>query len=174
MRTPRALVPLLLAGLLFAACGNRPAPAAWAASVCTALTPWRAEISSLTERTERQMNAATTPAQAKENLVRLLRGAEEASEAARARVAAAGVPDVDNGEEISRSFVESLAGARNAYQHARVAVEAAAVEDPSAFYAEVEAAMNTLNEEYGRSALDTTRMHSVQLRQAFDEVPECR
>ena len=70
--------------------------------------------------------------------------------------------------------MESLAGARNAYGRARVAVEAAAVDDPSAFYAEVEATMKTLNEEYGRSALDTTKMHSVELRQAFDEVPECR
>jgi hypothetical protein len=161
-------------GLVLAACANQPAPAAWAASVCTALTPWRSEISSLTERTERQMNGATTPAQAKENLVRLLRGAEDASETARARVAAAGVPDVDNGEEISRSFVQSLTGARDAYRRARVAVEAVAVNDPSAFYGEVEATMKTLNEEYGRSALDTTKMHSVQLRQAFDEVPECR
>lgn len=174
MRTPRALVPLLLLGLVLAACGNRPAPAAWAASVCAALTPWRAEISSLTERTQRQMEAATTPAQAKENLVRLLEGAEAASEAARARVAAAGVPDVDNGEEISRSFVKSLTIARNAYHRARVAIEGAAVEDASTFYAGVEATMNTLNEEYASSALDTTKVHSVELRQAFDEVPECR
>lgn len=174
MRTPRVLVAVLLLGLVLAACGNRPAPAAWAASVCAALTPWRAEISALTERTQRQMAAATTPAQAKENLVRLLSGAEEASEAARARVAAAGVPDVDNGEEVSRSFVASLTGARDAYGRAKAAVEKAAVQDASAFYAEVEATMKTLNEEYRRSALDTTKVHSVELRQAFDEVPECR
>lgn len=174
MRTPRALGALLLLGLVLAACGNRPAPATWAASVCAALTPWRAEIVSLTERTQRQMQAATTPAQAKENLVRLLEGAEAASETARDRVAAAGVPDVDNGEEISRSFVTSLTGARDAYGRAKVAVEKAAVENSSTFYADVEATMTTLKEEYARSALDTTKVRSVELQQAFDEVPECR
>lgn len=173
MRTPRALVSLLLLGLL-GACAGRPGPAAWAASVCDALTPWRTEIGALNERAQRQMDAATTPVQAKEHLVRLLTGAEKASETARDRVARAGVPDVTEGEEVAAGFVASLAATRDAYGKARTTVERLAVGDATAFYAAVEVAMKTLTEEYGRSALDTTKVRSVELKRAFAEVPECR
>jgi hypothetical protein len=33
--------------------------------------------------------------------------------------------------------------------------------------------VTVLNEEYGRSALDTTNLESPELKRAFDEVPEC-
>lgn len=174
MRTLRALVSVVVLSFLLGACGGGPAPAAWAASVCAALSPWRAEIGSLTERAQRQMDAATTPAQAKENLVRMFAGAESASENARAHVAEAGIPDVEGGETIAKSFVNSLAAVRDAYGGAKRRIEAMAVGDPSAFYAGVEAAMKTLNEEYGRSALDTTKLRSEELQRAFDEVPECQ
>lgn len=173
MRTPRALVPVLLLGMTLAGCGASVSPAAWAASVCAALTPWRTEIGSLTERARGQLEAAT-PAAARENLVRLLAGAQAASETARARVAGAGVPDVDGGEEVSRSFVASLSAARDAYGRARVAVEALRTEDAEAFYDAVATAMAALTEEYGRSALDTGKLRSVELQRAFDEAPECR
>ncbi len=174
MRTPRALVPLVLLGFVLGACGGGPAPAAWAAAVCSALAPWRTEIGSLTERAQKQLTPATTPAQAKENLVRLFGGAQTASETARTKVAAAGVPDVDGGAEIARQFENSLAGARDAYGRAKTAVERLGTGDATAFYDGVQAAMATLTEEYGRSALDTTRLRSVELQRAFDEVPECR
>jgi hypothetical protein len=174
MRPPRALVPLVLLGLVLSGCGGGHAATAWAASVCTALAPWRNEISSLTDRAQRQMAGATTPGQAKENLVRLLGGAEAASEAARSRVSAAGVPDVDGGEQIAGQFVAALTAARDAYGNAKRAVQKLATTDDKAFYDGVAAAMATLTDEYARSSLDTTRLRSAELQQAFDEVPECR
>jgi hypothetical protein len=160
--------------LTLGACGGGLAPATWAASVCAALAPWRTEIGSLTERAQRQMAGATTAAQAKENLVRLLDGARAASETARSRVDEAGVPDVDGGAEVAREFAASLMAARDAYGKARDAVGGLSTTDADAFYEAVENAMKTLNEEYARSALDTTKLRSAELRRAFDEVPECR
>jgi predicted lipid-binding transport protein (Tim44 family) len=174
MRNPRALVPLVVVGLVLGGCGGKPAPAAWAASVCAALAPWRTEIGSLTERAQKQMTAATTPAQAKENLVRLFEGAQTASETARTKVVAAGVPDADGGAGVAREFERSLAGARDAYRNARTTINSLGTGDAATFYNGVQAALATLTEEYGRSALDTTRLHSVELQRAFDEVPECR
>ncbi|HET6214520.1 MAG TPA: hypothetical protein VFE14_16760 [Micromonosporaceae bacterium] len=174
MRTPRALVPVVLLGLLLGGCGGGPDANAWAATVCTALAPWRTEIGSLTERARKQLAAATTPAQAKENLVRLLGGAQEASETARAKVAAAGVPDVDGGDAVAAEFVASLTAARDAYGKAKSTVQKLGAGDEKAFYDGVVAAMATLTQEYGRSSLDTTKLHSVELQVAFDEVPECR
>ncbi|WBB65397.1 hypothetical protein [Micromonospora sp. WMMD812] len=179
MRTCRATaagkLTVVLATLLLVAagCGGGPSPRAWAASVCSALAPWRSEISRLTSSTDQQMTAQTTPAQAKENLVRLFGGAEQASETARRKVEEAGVPETDRGEEISAGFRDSLAKMRDAYGRARDAIEGLGTGEATAFYDGVRAAVDTLNKEYDASALDTSKLNSEELKQAFDEVPEC-
>ena len=38
----------------------------------------------------------------------------------------------------------------------------------------ITAVVEKLNTEYQRSALDTSKLDSKELKQAFDEVPECR
>lgn len=151
-----------------------PAPQAWAAAVCQALTPWRTEISTLTSRTQQQMTAATTPAQAKENLVRLFGGAAAASETARQKVQRAGVPDADGGEAVAAGFVSSLSAVRDAYGRARDDIAELDTANADTFYTEVGKVVQTLDTEYGRGALDTTRLSSEELKRAFDEVPECR
>jgi hypothetical protein len=172
MRTPRAAVVIALT-IALAGCASGPTPRAWAASVCEALGPWRAEIGSLTTRTQEQMTAATTPAQAKENLVRLFAGAQAASEAARQRVEQAGVPDVDGGDAVVEGFLASLSAVRDAYGKARTSIERLRTAKATDFYTDVAAVVAVLNKEYGSSALDTTNLDSPELKQAFDEVPEC-
>lgn len=180
MRTPRTAsagrltAALCTIALLLGGCAGGPTPQAWAAAVCAALTPWRAEIGALTRSTQQQMTAQTSPAQAKENLVRLLRGAEQASETARQKVVAAGVPDTDKGEAISKGFVSSLAAMRDAYGRAGESIEALGTGRAAEFYDGVKAAVDTLNQEYQSSSLDTSELDSVELKRAFDEVPECR
>ncbi|MEV5822965.1 hypothetical protein ABUL04_27545 [Micromonospora harpali] len=180
MRTCRAATAGKLTAVLatlvlaLAACGGGPSPRAWAASVCEALTPWRAEINKLTSSTQQQMTAQTTPAQAKENLVRLFAGAEDASETARRKIDQAGVPETENGEEISARFQASLGKVRDAYGRARDTIDGLGTGEATAFYDGVRTAVETLNKEYDASALDTSRLDSEELRQAFDEVPECR
>lgn len=183
MRTPRPAVrtrrggPALLAVVLVVlagGCGGAPAPQAWAAAVCTALSPWRVEISTLTSRTQQQMTAETTPAQAKENLVRLFGGAHAASEAARQGVERAGVPDVDGGAGVASGFLASLTAVRDAYGRAREGIAALSIASADTFYTAVAKVVETLDAEYRRSALDTSKLNSPELRRAFDEVPECR
>ncbi|MCI4063823.1 hypothetical protein MRQ36_14995 [Micromonospora sp. R77] len=179
MRTRRAAaagkltVVLATLVLVVAGCGG-PSPRAWASSVCQALTPWRAEINKLTSSTQQQMTAQTTPAQAKENLVRLFAGAEQASETARRKVEEAGVPETDHGAEISAGFRGSLSKVRDAYGRARATIEGLDTGQAGPFYDGVRAAVDTLNKEYDASALDTGKLNSKELKQAFDEVPECR
>ncbi|MFI5934885.1 hypothetical protein [Actinoplanes sp. NPDC051494] len=176
MRTART-IPLLLACSLvvtLGACSSGPAPRAWATSVCQVLAPWRTEIGTLATRTQQQMTAETTPAQAKENLMRLFGGAESASENARAGVEKAGIPDVDQGEKIAKSFATSLSDMRDAYGRAKTGIEALSIVSSKDFYAKVGTVVNTLNTEYAASELDTSNLSSVELKEAFDEVPDCR
>lgn len=177
MRCPRALPAVfcvLLLAFVVGGCANGPGARSWAATVCEALAPWRNEITSLNRRAQQQMTAETTPAQAKENLVRLVSGAEAASETARAKVAKAGVPDVQDGAEVARGFVTSLAAVRDAYAQAKQSLQTLDTGEPKTFYDGVSAVLTTLNQEYSRSALDTSSLDSPELKQAFDEVPECR
>jgi hypothetical protein len=175
----RAVRPISLALLLvlaapLTACSGQPGAHAWAALVCTTLSPWRSEIDTLTSRTQQQMTAETTPMQAKENLARLFDGAATASETAREGVAKAGVPDVANGQAIADGFLSSLAGIRDAYGHARTGIEALSTAPPQNFYTEVGKVVAQLTTDYERSSLDTTNLESVELRQAFDTLPECQ
>lgn len=170
----RPALLLLLVMTLVAGCSGGPGAKIWAAAVCQALSPWRTEISTLTTRTQQQMTAETTPAQAKENLVRLFGGAEAASETAREKLQRAGIPDVEGGEAVARGFVASLTGVRDAYGRARQSIAALETATAEAFYSGVERVVKTLDEEYGRSELDTSKLNSVELQKAFDEVPECR
>lgn len=158
---------------LLAGCAEGPPPRAWAASVCSTLTPWRAEINTLTTRAQQQTPQSTTPEQAKENLVRMLEGARDASEKARSGVAAAGVPEVDGGAKIAEGMTDSLTRVRDAYGKARDTVHELPTAEPSAFYEGVSSAMVTLQKEYAASALDTTNLHSTELQSAFAEAPEC-
>jgi hypothetical protein len=148
-------------------------PASWAKSVCTALSPWRTRLTALTDSTQAQLTSATTPAQAKQNLVGLLSGAETASETARRQVADAGTPAVDRGAEIAARFVASLQAARDAYAHARSAVAGLDEGNGPAFYSAVASVFEKLQNEYAASALDTDKLSSAPLRTAFNEVPEC-
>lgn len=160
--------------VLLGACAPGPTPQSWAASVCAALGPWRVEINRLTSITQQQITAKTTPGQAKENLVRLLGGAEQATEAARRKVEEAGVPEVQRGDAVADGFLSSLSSVRDAYGKARSSIAALATGQPDRFYDGVEAVMKTLNAEYKASAVDTSNLDSVELKRAFDEVPECR
>jgi hypothetical protein len=171
---PISLLLLLALAVTLGGCSSAPAPRAWAASVCTALAPWRTEIGTLTTRTQQQMTAATTPAQAKENLMRLFGGAESASETARAGVQEAGVPDVDHGAQVAQSFTTSLSAMRDAYGRAKSGIDALATSPTKTFYTQVGAVVDKLNADYEQSELDTSRLSSKELEAAFDEVPECR
>jgi hypothetical protein len=176
----RALAPVLALALCVGSisaasgCGRSGvAPMAWAGSVCQALKPWRDEINGLNAQAATQMAAATTPRQTRDNLLRLLSGARDASEQARVKVAAAGVPDVKDGKAISDRFVGSLAGVRDAYGKAGDTIKGLALTPDKAFYDSVASAIGTLNKEYAQAGLDTSRVASAELRKDFNDAPGC-
>jgi hypothetical protein len=175
MRSARLLVVAALV-LGATACGGPDGvePKQWARQVCTALTPWRAEITDLTSKAQQQLGAARTPAETKTNIVDLLAGAEASSEKARAGVSGAGVPAVDDGPKVAEQFTSSLTKARDAYGNAKRTVSGLATDSEKTFYGDISKAFTTLKNEYERSAIDPSHVGPTDLQEAFDEVPECR
>lgn len=170
-----ALVAVTVLAAALAGCGSSGVPAkTWAKHVCQALRPWSATISDLTGRTQREMQQVTTPDAAKVSIVDLLDAEAKASDKARDRLLAAGTPDVDDGKKIAGEFSAALGSAGDAYATARDSIRKLPTTDANAFYRGVTAAIDKLNKQYDAGALDTSKVRSADLQQAFDEVPECR
>jgi hypothetical protein len=180
---PRVRVLLVaLIALLAAACGDGSgsggedrgdvAATTWAERVCGALGPWRGEIDALMTRAQQRMDGAANADQAKTGLLELLGGAEQASEQARAKVAAAGLPDAADGRRTAAEFTDTLRRTRDAYGKAKETVKSLPTADQKAFYDAVGAAFGQLDKDYGEVNLE--RVNSPELQKAFDEVPACK
>jgi hypothetical protein len=173
------LLPVLAAALVTGAVGcggdgqGGVRSRTWVTGVCQALTPWRTQITTLNSQAATDTGAAHNPQQTRDSLVRLLSGAQQASEQARAKVAAAGYPDVKDGQAIAARFVTALANVRDAYAKAQHSIEALPMGDSKTFYDGVETALTTLNGDYAAAGVNTTTLASADLRKDFDEVPAC-
>lgn len=146
---------------------------AWAASVCTALDPWRAEIDALTTQAQSAIGPDTTPEETKTELVKLLDGAAAASEKARTAVESAPVPsaEVEGGADARAAVLGYLASARDAYAAAGDSMEGLDA-GGEGFYDQVAAAMGELNESYAAGP-DLAGVSSVELGEAFASSGAC-
>jgi hypothetical protein len=169
------LLAVVLTGALVG-CSSPAGPGAqpWAASVCATLATWRSAITDLNQRAAAAMNATTTTEQTRANLLELVAGARDATEDARAAVAAAGVPAVEGGEQVAHGFTESLAKTRDAYAGAEADLRALPAQDETTFYDGVVAVLGRLSAEYDKAGRDLQTLDSPALRQAFDNTPECQ
>jgi hypothetical protein len=120
------------------------------------------------------MDRAANADQAKTGLLELLGGAEAASEQARAKIAAAGLPDATNGKQAAAEFTDSLRRTRDAYGRAKQTVDSLPTADQKAFYDAVSAAFGQLRKDYTEGSLDLDKVTSPELQKAFAEVPACR
>jgi hypothetical protein len=123
-------------------------------------------------RAQQRMDAAADAEQAKVGLLELLGGAENASEQARSKVAAAGEPDAENGKRAAAEFADTLRRTRDAYGKAKQTVSGLQTADQPKFYDGVTVAFGQLDKEYG--ALDLDKVKSPELQKAFDEVEACK
>lgn len=179
MRAVRMFLMVAVVMAATAACGGddregrgEVAAATWAGAVCSALGPWRTEIDSLMAKAQQRMDSASNAAQAKTGLLELLGGAENASEQARAKVAAAGEPDAENGKKAAAEFADTLRRTRDAYGKAKETVTGLSTASATKFYDDVTTAFGQLDKDYG--ALDLDKVKSPELKKAFDEVEACK
>jgi hypothetical protein len=171
----RRLLTVALTVVLVAGCSRSSlSPDVWVATVCNTLASWRATITELNQRAAATMTRVTTIEETRRTLVGLVSDARDATEAARAAVEAAGVPDVSGGETVARAFERSLASTRDAYEAAAKSLRDLPGGDGTAFYDGVVDIMERLRRRYEQASEDLSVLDSPELRAAFERAPECR
>ena len=124
--------------------------------------------------TEHQQEASSkTTQQTKANVLTMLIGSEKASEIARQKVSQAGVPAVDDGEQIAGRLISSLAKQRDAYATARMTVEQLPVDRIGDFDNGVYDAIKTLQATRAAHTFDVDNVGEDELQRAFNDIPEC-
>jgi hypothetical protein len=174
--TRRATVwvtPLVMVLLGLAGCSSGPSAGEWATTVCEALGPWRQAIVDLNDRAADQMANATTVEQTRQSLAELLGGARDATETARAAVAAAGVADVSGGAAAAEGFEAALARTRDGYAAAQEQL-LGLPDDEAAFYDGVARLLAQLTAAYEAAGTEIAGLSSPELRSALDAVPACQ
>jgi hypothetical protein len=160
---------------VLAGCGsNGVPPETWARSVCLAVKPWSTHIDASVTQARAKITSASDPTQTKSELVALFGGAQRASAEAVAKVQKAGVPDADNGQQVTAQFVAALKAAEEQFGRAAAGVNALSTADRSAFYSGVVKVGDQLSKDNNASSKQLRDVRSTTLERAFERVPECR
>ena len=168
---------VVAAGLFLGACGDGDgggdAAQAYASSVCTAFSTWVQDITARNQTLTQSLNPQSTPAEGKEQLQIFLGSVIEDTEKLITSIDAAGVPDVEGGQQAATQIKGAAETARTSFQNARSEVEQLPT-DPAGFQAgaqqigsEIGSSLSGLGQEL------RNRAQSEEIRQAFEESPTC-
>ncbi len=163
------------AALLTAACGgpDRVKPGAWAKDICGTVRPWAEHIQQSVTDAQATLGKTSDPAVTKPKLSQLFGDAANETDKAIKGVDRAGVPDVDNGEQIAKQFRAALVNARDAFARARRSIDGLSTNDKAKFNADVVRIGNQLSTDYAKTGKAIGNTNSAELRKAFDSEPEC-
>lgn len=173
MRFHRWAVAVVLIGGLVACGSGGVEPEVWTRNVCESLIDRRLEIQGQTSTTTQRRPDTKSTGEYRALLVTMLSGQEKATEVARQHVIDAGIPDVEDGEQVAGQLVASLTTARDAYATARVDVERMQVERIGDFYTELDARMEKLRADVAGAEFDPAALKAKELRDGFTAVPAC-
>jgi hypothetical protein len=183
-RAPRLLVSVLAVASLVAACSSSDSSKVsadeWVTDICTSLSGWLEQLQQESTSLQESVQADATGdlAAAKADLVEFMNGAVQSTDEMITEIDAAGVPDVDNGEELNDGLNDGLEDIRQAFADAQGQAEALPVNDQAAFAqgatelgeslqeagTQAEEQLNDLGAKYDAPSLD----------QAFDDEPACQ
>ena len=154
---------------------GQPSATAWADSVCTSLTTWRASITAVSDVS----GDTLTP----ESLQQSLADAATATETLVDELRALGPPDLDSGDDLKQQLDSAAAGIESSFDTLRQGAEAAAEADSPADFI---AALTSLGPQF-QALLDTISTTvddlenanvsadaKAELQQAFESSSSCQ
>jgi hypothetical protein len=169
----RALTLIVLLAVL-ASCGGDDSVAVddYANDLCTALTRWTDTVRD--RQVELQESAGGAPEEDRDALQQFVDGAEAASDQLVEDVDAAGVPDIDDGEEVADAFLDAVDETRDEIGEAGDEISEIPTDTPSAYRTAVDEFVTDL-----RSTLEGIDEHvedidAPELDMALDEADACQ
>jgi hypothetical protein len=183
-RAGARLLPCVLVLALLAGCGldggdgvDRTAADEWMHELCTAMSSWHSRIDAEAGELNEGLAADATPEEGRDAVAAFLDEAIAVTEALLGDVRAAGVPDVDDGEQLAAEYAAAIAEARDVFADARAGVESMPVDDPEGFAVEAQAIGAQIEEgaqgvQAAFSDIDR-RYDAPELDRAFEREPAC-
>lgn len=179
------LILLAAAALIAAGCGGGGGdgpegvePAAWAADVCAALAAWQETLQEQAQSLTQEVLEASGPEDAKDRIAVFLDDVIEDTDAMIGEFDEAGVPAVDQGDELRDDFRAGLDQMRGAFQEAREQVDDVPTDDPQAFQeqlTEIGTSLQSQGETIGQTMQNLDETYDAdELNQAFEEDEQCR
>lgn len=168
---------VLSAGLLLGACGDGggdgDSAQAYASRVCTAFSTWVQDITSRNETLTQSLDPQSTPAEGKEQLQIFLDAVIQDTDKLISSVDAAGVPDVEGGQQAATQIKQAAETAKTSFENARTEVEQLPT-DPQGFQAGAQQIGGEIGSSLSRVGEELrNRSQSEEIRQAFEESPSC-
>ncbi|MDQ3985389.1 MAG: hypothetical protein M3280_02690 [Actinomycetota bacterium] len=175
---PPRLVKVLVAlvpALVIPACGSDTVAAGeYMGSVCSEMKAWIEGIQSDAQEVQ-SLDPQTPAPEQKEKATEFLEATIESTDEMISDVEDAGVPDVENGDQIAEDVVGTLEDARQAYEEANEKVADLSTDDPAAFQqglSEIGQALSAQGEALRTSM--STLQESEELQNAGQDVQPCQ
>jgi hypothetical protein len=157
--------------------GNQVSAAAWAGTICGALSTWGTVLSKQPAGLQ-SPSSATDINQIKTDLSTYLGSAVDATNNMISSIKSAGSPNVDNGSSIQSDLLNGLQPVAAAFSDAKAKVDAASIADPAAFQTELQGVATALTTAGDAAKASLTGVKSKYktdaIDQAFNSTPACK
>lgn len=170
---------MLAAAVLLGGCGDddpdetRVSSRSYVTDVCGAVTTWNDEVQATTQELQRAIGEPTDLDSVKETTVSFLDEVIEATDRMMTDVEAAGVPDVQDGEQVARRVTTALGDVRDALADARDRVEGLSTADPEGFATELQAVSADMQTSLQDTVGTLDSFEVPELEEAADDVAAC-
>lgn len=160
--------------LLLPACGGgeRVGPRDYVEGVCT-VANWVDGIVARNEELTQELSPTATPEEGKDVLARFMDDVIEGTEEARGAIAAARVPDVEDGEQIAAAVLGALEEAGAVLEAAREQIDQLPTDSPEAFDRAARELGSSIEGSLNEAGAALAELESPQLEEAAADVPGC-
>lgn len=183
MRNVPRIVGASAVALVLVACGNGDggsggdngtvSPETYAQNLCASMQTYIDDVTALSTDFAAAIDPAASLDEQKTAVLAFLDDVLEATDRLISSVDDAGVPDIDDGEDVVVAIEETFAEARGILEEARAEVETISVEDPQAFVEQLNAIGQTIQTSLGEIGSSLAAIDAPELNAAVDDDPEC-
>jgi hypothetical protein len=146
---------------------------AYAKTLCTSMKSYVDDVTNLSSTFVSNLSPSADLAGQRDAVVGFLDDVLDATDRLIADLGDAGVPDVDNGQEIDAAVKRSFEQARGIIEDARQQVQDLSLDDPQAFATELSSIGTAIQDSLGSIGGSLESLDNAELSQAVADEPAC-